>query len=73
MQDDMPNSRMPVVQMPNLDKLAKQGMKFSNAYGSPQCSPGRACVLTGQTSARSGYTVYMNPKGDEYYDTNKAT
>lgn len=71
MQDDMPNSRMPVVQMPNLEKLARQGMKFSNAYGSPQCSPARACILSGQTSARSGFTVYMNPRGQEYYDESK--
>lgn len=71
MNPDMPNSLMPVVQMPNLEKLASQGMKFSNAYGSPQCSPGRACVLSGQTSARSGFTVYMNPKGQDYYDESR--
>ena len=71
MQDDMPNSRMPVVQMPNLEKFARQGMKFSNAYGSPQCSPARGCTLTGQTSGRNGFTVYINPRGQEYYDENK--
>lgn len=71
MHPDMPNSRMPVVQMPNLDRLAREGMTFQNAYGSPQCSPARACVLTGQTSARNGFTVYMNPRNDTYYDTNK--
>jgi len=43
MDDSMQNSRMPVLQMPNVQKLADAGMKFRNAYGSPQCSP-LACV-----------------------------
>jgi arylsulfatase A-like enzyme len=46
MDDSMPNSRMPVVQMPNVEKLAAHGMKFRNAYGSPQCSLARVCVQT---------------------------
>ena len=71
MHPDMQNSRMPVVQMPNIDRLAREGMVFQNAYGSPQCSPARACILTGQTSARNGFTVYMNPRNDTYFDTNK--
>lgn len=71
MHPDMPNSKMPVVQMPNIDRLAREGMVFQNAYGSPQCSPARACILTGQTSARNGFTVYMNPRDDTYYDTSK--
>lgn len=59
---------MPVLQMPNVEKLAKRGMKFRNAYGSPQCSPARACIQTGQTNPRSGLTVYLNSK-EPYYDT----
>lgn len=68
MDDSLKNSRMPVVQMPNIERLAKEGMKFSNAYASPQCSPSRVCVQTGQSSARSGFTVFMNDRGQEYYD-----
>ena len=34
---------------PNIERLAKRGMKFSNAYSSPICSPTRASILTGQT------------------------
>ncbi len=34
---------------PNLDRLAKGGMRFTNAYASaPVCSPYRAAFLTGQ-------------------------
>lgn len=68
MDADMANSRMPVLQMPNVERLAREGMKFRNAYASPQCSPSRACVQTGQSSPRSGFTVFMNSKGQEYYD-----
>ncbi|MCH7226203.1 sulfatase-like hydrolase/transferase [Haloferula sp. A504] len=68
MDDGMPNSRMPVLRMPNVAKLAGQGMKFRNAYGSPQCSPGRACVQTGQSTPRNGFSVFMNSKGQDYYD-----
>ena len=37
-----------VVQTPNLDRLAENGIRFSNAYTTaPVCSPARTCVQTG--------------------------
>jgi arylsulfatase A-like enzyme len=72
MDDGMPNSRMPVLQMPNLERMVREGMKFPNAYaGAPQCSPSRVCLQTGKSSARSGFTVFMNSRS-EYYDTNRS-
>lgn len=72
MDDAMPNSRMPVLQMPNLDRLAREGMRFRNAYaGAPQCSPSRVCLQTGQSAPRSGFTVYMNSRDQTYYDRSK--
>ncbi|MEM1061402.1 MAG: sulfatase-like hydrolase/transferase [Planctomycetota bacterium] len=68
MDGGMANSAMPALEMPNLERLAREGMTFRNAYASPQCSPSRVCVQTGQSSPRNGYTVYMNDKGQEYYD-----
>ena len=41
---------------PNIQRLAKRGMTFSNAYASPICSPTRASILTGQNPARHGMT-----------------
>ena len=71
MDESMPNSKMPALLMPNLEKLAGQGMKFRNAYpGAPQCSSSRVCVQTGKSSERSGFTVYMNNGGSDYYDPN---
>jgi arylsulfatase A-like enzyme len=60
MDESMPNSMIPVLQMPNLEKLAGQGMVFRNAYSrAPQCSPSRVCVQTGKSTARSGFTVFL--------------
>ncbi len=44
---------------PNIDKLAKEGIKFTNAYANaPNCAPTRACLLSGQYTPRHGvYTV----------------
>ncbi len=39
----------PVVKTPNIDMIAKKGVKFTQAYcASPSCSPARAGMLTGQ-------------------------
>ncbi len=41
-------------QTPNLDKLAAQGMKFTNAYAAaPVCTPTRTAFMTGRYPART--------------------
>jgi len=41
------------IKTPNLDKLAKQGTKFTSSYSAaPLCSPARAALLTGRIPAR---------------------
>lgn len=42
------------VATPNLDRLAADGARFTDAYVMPQCTPTRAALLTGQHAARSG-------------------
>ncbi|MEM9986689.1 MAG: sulfatase-like hydrolase/transferase, partial [Bacteroidota bacterium] len=38
----------PVVQTPNIDRLAKQGVRYTNAYANtPVCSPSRSSLITG--------------------------
>ncbi|MEX0320947.1 MAG: sulfatase-like hydrolase/transferase [Puniceicoccaceae bacterium] len=68
MDDSMENSMMPALEMPAFSKLADQGMKFTNAYGSHQCAPARACLQTGQSMARTGYTLVLGAIKDDYYD-----
>jgi arylsulfatase A-like enzyme len=50
---------------PNLDKLASEGVVFSNGYVShPYCSPSRAGLLTGRYQARFGHDCNMPYKGN---------
>lgn len=35
------------IQTPNIDKLAEQGLRFTQAYNTAKCFPSRACLLTG--------------------------
>jgi len=45
---------------PNIDKLASQGMKFTNAYAAcPVCSPTRASILAGKYPARMNLTDWI--------------
>jgi len=45
-------NQQPEIQTPNIDKLAKEGMVFSNAYAAaPVCSPTRASLMTGKYPA----------------------
>lgn len=42
---------------PNMTRLARQAMRFTDAYAVPLCSPTRASILTGQYSSRHGITT----------------
>ncbi|WP_158964953.1 arylsulfatase [Chachezhania sediminis] len=42
---------------PSFDKLASEGMIFTNFYGQPSCTPGRAAIQTGRIPNRSGMTT----------------
>ncbi len=49
---------------PHLDKLAAQGMRFTQAYSSsPYCSPSRSAIMTGRYPARLKLTDYIPGNG----------
>jgi arylsulfatase len=52
----------PVIETPNLDKLAANGMRFSQFYNTARCSPTRASLLTGLYPHQTGlgYLEAMN-------------
>jgi len=44
---------------PNIDKLARQGMRFTDAYAAaPVCTPTRASIMTGKCPARLHMTIW---------------
>lgn len=50
------------VATPNLDRMAEQGIRFTQMYNTAKCFPSRACILTGLYSQRTGYNLgYKKP------------
>lgn len=46
---------------PNIDKIAKEGMLFTDHYGQPSCTAGRAAFILGQLPVRTGMTTIGIP------------
>ena len=66
MDDRVADSVSDLYQTPSLERLAAEGMKFSNAYSpAPNCSPTRMSIQTGKTAARLGATDIIDVVPDE--------
>jgi arylsulfatase A len=53
-------------QTPNLDRMASEGVRFTQAYAAcPVCSPTRAAVLTGKYPQRFNLTDWLPGRGDQ--------
>ena len=46
---------------PNIDSIAKDGMLFTDHYGQPSCTAGRAAFIMGQMPIRTGMTTIGIP------------
>ena len=56
---------------PNLDRLAREGARFTDAYAAcPVCSPSRASILTGLWPQRTGITDYLGAAPPEKWNRN---
>lgn len=55
------------IETPNIDRLRRQGMLFTDAYATaPVCTPSRAALLTGRYQARFGMTDVAGKKQQDY-------
>ncbi len=58
------------IKTPNLDQLAKEGARFSNAYCAlPSCTPARTSILTGLSPWNHGMLGYMDTISQFYKQT----
>jgi arylsulfatase A-like enzyme len=56
----------PVVRTPNIDRIAADGIRFTNAYANaPICSASRQSLLTGRYPHASGVNLLFTPFNDE--------
>jgi arylsulfatase A len=64
---DLSSFGHPIIETPNLDQMAEEGMKFTNCYSAaPVCSPARAGLLTGRSPNKAGiYDFIPSPKRSE--------
>jgi arylsulfatase len=51
-------------QTPNIDRIAKEGARFTDWYGQQSCTAGRAAFVTGQSPIRTGLTKVGLPGAD---------
>jgi arylsulfatase A-like enzyme len=50
-----------MVPTPNIDRIAHEGMLFTDHYAQPSCTAGRAAFITGQMPIRTGLTTVGLP------------
>ena len=49
---------------PNIYRIAKEGVMFTDYYGQQSCTAGRAAFITGQNPFRTGLTKVGLPGAD---------
>ena len=52
-----------IIKMPNLDRLAEEGVVFKNAYATPACFPTRVKLVSGRSSLNTGFYANDFPNG----------
>ncbi len=64
----------PLIKTPNLDKLAAQGVKFTQCYSAAGvCSPSRSAILTGRTPYRNGVWRHLSGNHEAHLRASEIT
>jgi arylsulfatase len=58
------NQGMMGYRTPNIDRIAREGAVFTDAYGEQSCTAGRSAFITGQSPFRTGLTKVGLPGSD---------
>ncbi|NKB68645.1 MAG: sulfatase-like hydrolase/transferase [Candidatus Latescibacteria bacterium] len=60
---DLGGEGSPLYESPHIDRIAREGMRFSQGYAACQvCSPSRASILTGKYTPRHGITDWIGAR-----------
>ena len=55
------------IQTPNLNRLANNGLQYTQFYNTARCCPTRASLMTGLHPHQTGVGHMMNDRGNEHY------
>jgi arylsulfatase len=58
---------------PNIDRIAAEGMRFTDSYGEQSCTAGRSSFITGQSVYRTGLSKVGMPGADVGLQAGDAT
>jgi arylsulfatase len=67
------NSGIMGYQTPNIDRIAREGARFTDFYGQQSCTAGRAAFITGQSPIRTGLTKVGLPGANHGLDAKDPT
>ena len=63
---DLSNEGSTYYESPNIDRIAREGMKFTRGYAACQvCSPSRASIMTGKYPTNHGITTWIGDRAGE--------
>jgi arylsulfatase A-like enzyme len=69
---DLSNEGSTFYESPNVDRIAREGMKFTRGYAACQvCSPSRASIMTGKYPTKHGITTYIGDASGESWRNRK--
>ena len=63
----------PDIRTPNIDRLAREGMRFTSFYAAPFCGPSRAALMTGSYPPRVSLAFNHGPKSTTGIHPNEIT